>query len=75
MRRVTRGEFYKNIGPLNVAVTPTGEYPYKTIFKLQRGGEMGMIVDHECGSLLLQEYFLVDLELPRNPLPGTKGDE
>lgn len=69
MKRVTREEFYKSIGPLNVMVTPTGEYPYKTIFKLQRGGEVGMIVDRECGALLLQEYFL-DLELPKEATNG-----
>jgi alkylation response protein AidB-like acyl-CoA dehydrogenase len=65
MRKVTQEEFYKKMGPLDVTVTPEGNYPYKTFFKLRRGGIVGMIVDREYGGLILEEHFLSDSEARR----------
>lgn len=34
-KQVTEKQFYEKICPLNVTVTPLGNYPYITVFKLK----------------------------------------
>lgn len=39
--QVTREEFFKVIGPLNVTTTAEGNYPYRMSFKLRGVTEIG----------------------------------
>jgi hypothetical protein len=41
LKQVTSDEFFDTIGKLNVTVTPTGIYPYKTDFAYRNGEKVG----------------------------------
>ncbi len=43
MRKVTKDEFFKAIGPLDVVVSVHGDYPYTTEFRLRAGRLVGKI--------------------------------
>ena len=40
IRKVLSKEFHSIIGPLDVTLSVEGNYPYKTVFKLKRGGRV-----------------------------------
>lgn len=57
MIEVTQEEFFKVMGPLNVHPTPTGDYPYLSIWKDQRtGAELGRSQDRGTGKEAI--YYL-----------------
>lgn len=45
MKTVTKEEFYKVIGLMDVSLTVVGKYPYTTIFKRKYGISVGQAVD------------------------------
>jgi hypothetical protein len=53
--KVSKDEFYKKIGPLDVTVSPEGNYPYKTMFKLRGGEIVGYTKGHKFED---DDYFL-----------------
>ena len=60
MQEVTKEEFYKVIGKLNVHPYPVGNYPYTSIFKTPEGYERGRAVDYypEGEALTKTRYYL-----------------
>lgn len=60
MREVTKDEFFADIGKRNVHPTPTGDWPYTSIFKTPEGHERGRIVDYlpEGQALTASRYYL-----------------
>lgn len=62
MRRVTKDEFYREIGNKDaVPQIQPGHYPYTSVFKLRYGGgELGRIVGKTEGGLDVNDYFLPD---------------
>lgn len=62
MKEVTKENFFKIIGPLDVVVDVQGKYPYTTLFKSRRGTEVGKIVgSYPPGKRypVLETYFLL----------------
>ena len=53
MQETTKDNFFKVIGPQDVIVTVTGNYPYTDIFKTRDGREVGRIVGGK-----VNKYFL-----------------
>ena len=48
-KKVSQKEFYNFIGEKDVTVTPKGDFPYKTVFALRNGEQIGHIQDHHDG--------------------------
>ena len=70
MERVSKGEFYKIIGPLDVVLTTVGNYPYTTIFKLRNGKEVGRSVSEfttEYRWPVVSSYYLTALDTDGDP--------
>lgn len=57
MREVTSKEFFKVICPLDVTVTPKGNYPYRTDFCYKNGQRVGYSQGIDCG-LEIERYYL-----------------
>lgn len=56
MIQVTKEEFYKKIGPLDVVLSVVGEHPpYKTYFKLRYKGTVIGYIDDDG-----DQYFLIE---------------
>jgi len=59
MKPVTKEEFYKQVGPLDVhpSIQP-GPYPYTSLWKLRHGQTVGKSVGRIEGGLAVTDYFL-----------------
>ena len=63
MKEVTKENFYKTVGPLDVVLSVKGKYPYTTLFQFRSGAEVGRIVgsfEHGKRYPVLENYFLQD---------------
>lgn len=60
MKQVTNKEFFDAIGELNVTVSPIGNYPYKSEFRLKdyKRTLVGYIQDIDLGGFVISEYYL-----------------
>jgi len=62
MKQVTSKEFYKVIGPLDVTLTLTEDYPYTTYFKLRNGETVGRIAPIvNLGFTTVEAYYLMEV--------------
>lgn len=59
-REVSKDEFYRVMGPLNVTPSPTGAWPYTSLFKTPRGNVVGKSVGYipEGSALSATRYYL-----------------
>jgi len=71
MRQVSRDEFYKALGALDVHphIQPPERYPYRSVWELRQSRQtMGETVGRDENGKLLTDYFL--------PAPaGSEGKE
>lgn len=62
MREVTKDEFFKAMGPLDVTPCPQGNWPYTSLFKTRSGQVRGVIEKFlPEGSGLEQSRYLLPL--------------
>lgn len=52
MRKVSREEFYRAMGPLDVVLSVQGKHPYKTVFKYRNGEVVGVDDTDGCCYLM-----------------------
>lgn len=63
MTEVTKEEFYKRIGPLDVIFDSVGRYPYETVFRMRHNKSLvGKITQTEGNSRVLptRHYYIVN---------------
>ena len=61
MRKVSKDEFYRSIGPLNVHPSiQHGNYPYTAIWKTQTGAQqvVGKTIGRTEGGRTVTDYYL-----------------
>lgn len=62
MRQVTKEEFYRKVGPLNVHPSPTGSYPYTSEWKYldysKHGQLFGKSVGRQDGGNTVTDYYI-----------------
>jgi hypothetical protein len=61
---VSKEVFFEKIGPQDVVLDVTGEFPYTSIFKTRYCAEVGRVVDSFTDNVknkfpMLKKYFLV----------------
>lgn len=63
MIEVKKDEFYKSISFGDITSKPVGKYPFKTIFKLRYGEEVGVIksyIDKSKPGFTKNKYYLTE---------------
>lgn len=67
MKRVTMKEFFDIVGKLNVTVSATGNYPYKSEFRLKNYERalVGYIQNIDLGGFTINECYLCELRKGR----------
>ncbi len=61
MKQVSKDEFFKIVGPLDVTVSVLGNYPYTNEFKTRRHKLIGKAVDRYVNGnrgLITTDYFV-----------------
>ena len=58
MKKVTKEEFYNVVEPVDAVVSTVGPFPYKSVFKLRHGKELGVVIGKRCEDNEEAEYFL-----------------
>jgi hypothetical protein len=64
MKEVTKEQFYKVIGPLDVVSSVIGDFPYTTEYKFRNGGLKGKVVDRmgkDDEDHTVSTYYLISL--------------